>query len=81
MHQLLAVVPDSPVGLRDRAIILTLVLTGRRRAEVLNMKAGNLIIEGDRAYYTYRGKGGKQGRTGTTPTGTERDKSLAGSLR
>ncbi|MFC1916708.1 tyrosine-type recombinase/integrase [Chloroflexota bacterium] len=54
-------VPDSPVGLRDRAIILTLVLTGRRRAEVLNMKAGNLIIDGDRAHYTYRGKGGKQG--------------------
>ena len=25
------------------------------------MKASNLIIEGDRAYYTYRGKGGKQG--------------------
>ena len=61
VHQLLEVVPDSPVGLRDRAIILTLVLTGRRRAEVLNMKAGNLIIDGDRAYYTYRGKGGKQG--------------------
>jgi len=32
VHQLLAVVPDSPLGLRDRAIILTLVLTGRRRA-------------------------------------------------
>jgi len=61
VHQLLAVVPESPLGLRDRAIILTLVLTGRWRAEVLNMKAGNLIIEGDRAYYTYRGKGGKQG--------------------
>jgi integrase len=41
--------------------ILTLVLTGRRRAEVLNMKAGNLILDGDKAYYTYRGKGGKQG--------------------
>jgi hypothetical protein len=25
------------------------------------MKAGNLILDGDRAYYTYRGKGGKQG--------------------
>ena len=62
VHQLLKVVPDNQVGLRDRAIILTLVLTGRRRAEVLNMKAGNLIIDGDRTYYTYRGKGGKQGR-------------------
>jgi integrase len=55
------VVPDSPIGLRDRAIILTLVLTGRRRAEVIGMKAGNLIFDGERAYYTYRGKGGKQG--------------------
>ena len=61
VHQLLGVVPDSQLGLRDRAIILTLVLTGRRRAEVIGMKAGNLILNGDRAYYTYRGKGGKQG--------------------
>ena len=42
--------------------ILTLVLTGRRRAEVINMKASNLSVDGDRTYYTYRGKGGKQGR-------------------
>lgn len=62
VHQLLEVVPDNPVGLRDRAIILTLVLTGRRRAEVLGMNAGNLSIDGDRTYYTYRGKRGKQGR-------------------
>ncbi len=62
VHQLLAAVPDSPVGLRDRAIILMLVLTGRRRAEVLSMKAGDLSVEGDRTYYTYRGKGGKRGR-------------------
>jgi hypothetical protein len=61
VHQLLAVVPNSPVGLRDRAIILTLVLTGRRRAEVIGMKAGNLFLDGERAFYTYRGKGGKQG--------------------
>ncbi|MGD0855795.1 MAG: site-specific integrase [Dehalococcoidia bacterium] len=62
VHQLLVVVPESPVGLRDRAIILTLVLTGRRRAEVLGMKAGDLSIDGDRTYYVYRGKGGKHGR-------------------
>jgi len=61
VHQLLAVIPEMPVGLRDRAIILTLVLTGRRRAEVLGMKVGDLSIEGERAYYAYRGKGGKQG--------------------
>jgi site-specific recombinase XerD len=61
VHSLLEVVPDSLLGLRDRAIILTLVLTGRRRAEVIGMKAGNLILDGDGAFYTYRGKGGKQG--------------------
>src|SRR4051812_17795845 len=37
IRRLLACVPDTRVGLRDRAIILTLVLTGRRRAEVLGM--------------------------------------------
>ncbi len=62
IRRLLAVVPDTNAGLRDRAIILTLVLTGRRRAEVLNLKAGDLSSEGDAAYYTYRGKGGKTGR-------------------
>jgi integrase len=62
VQQVLGVVPHSPVGLRDRAIILTLVLTGRRRAEVLGMKVGDISVEGDRAYYTYRGKGGKRGR-------------------
>ena len=62
IQQLLVVLPDSPIGLRDRAIILALVLTGRRRAEVINMKAGNLSLDGERTYYTYRGKGGKQGR-------------------
>jgi integrase len=53
---------DTPVGLRDRAIILTLVLTGRRRAEVLGMKAGDVSFEGGTCFYTYRGKGGKTGR-------------------
>jgi integrase len=61
VHHLIEVVPDSPLGIRERAIILTTVLTGRRRAAVIGMKAGNLILDGDRAFYTYRGKGGKQG--------------------
>jgi integrase len=62
VQKLLAVIPNTSVGLRDRAIILTLVLTGRRRAEVLGMKAGDLSMEDNRTYYTYRGKGGKRGR-------------------
>ena len=62
IKKLLAAVPDTPIGLRDRAIILTLTLTGRRRTEVLNLKAGDLIQDGDAVLYSYRGKGGKQGK-------------------
>jgi integrase/recombinase XerC len=62
VRQLLAVIPDSPAGRRDRALILTYVLTGRRRSEVLNLTAGDITVEGDTAFYSYRGKGGKRGR-------------------
>jgi len=62
IRRLLAAIPDTPVGLRDRAIILTLTLTGRRRAEVLGLKRGDISCENGTAYYTYRGKGGKQGK-------------------
>jgi site-specific recombinase XerD len=62
IQRLLAVIPDSPVGLRDRAIVLVLTLTGRRRSEVLGLKASNLHLEGGAVYYTYRGKGGKRGK-------------------
>jgi site-specific recombinase XerD len=62
IKKLLDAIPGNPVGLRDRAIILTLTLTGRRRTEVLNLKAGDLIQDGEAIYYTYRGKGGKRGK-------------------
>ncbi len=61
IRKLLSVIPNTPAGLRDKAIILTLVLTGRRRAEVFNLKVGDLIRT-DGLFYTYRGKGGKQGK-------------------
>ena len=62
VRRLLAVVPDTVRGRRDRAILLVLVLTGRRRAEVIGLRAGDLSLEGETAFYTYRGKGGKRGR-------------------
>jgi len=62
IRRLLAVIPETPVGLRDRAIILTLTLTGRRRAEVLNMVVGDLTHEEGVTWYRYRGKGNKQGK-------------------
>ena len=51
-------VEGGPAGPRDH---LTLVLTGRRRSEVLNLTAGD-IEPGEPPFYTYRGKGGKRGR-------------------
>jgi integrase/recombinase XerC len=62
VRRLLAVVPDTVAGRRDRAMLLTLVLTGRRRAEVVGLRAGDLSIEGETVFYSYRGKGGKRGR-------------------
>src|SRR3990172_6304163 len=61
IKRLLAIIPESPSGLRDRAIVITLALTGRRRSEVLNLKAGDVIRTGG-LFYEYRGKGGKRGK-------------------
>jgi integrase/recombinase XerC len=62
IKRILDVVPDTMIGRRDRAILLVFVLTGRRRAEVMGMKAGDIEIEVGTVFYSYRGKGGKQGR-------------------
>jgi integrase/recombinase XerC len=62
IRTLLAVVPDTVTGRRDRALLLTFILTGRRRAEVLGLTAGDISFESDTAFYSYRGKGGKRGR-------------------
>jgi len=62
VRRLLSVVPDLADGRRDRAIILTLALTGRRRSEVLSLTVGDISFEEDVPYYAYRGKGGKFGR-------------------
>jgi integrase/recombinase XerC len=62
VRRILAVVPDTVRGRRDRAILLTFILTGRRRTEVINLTAGDLTVEDGTCFYTYRGKGGKRGR-------------------
>ncbi len=62
IRRLLSVVPDTVPGRRDRAILLTFILTGRRRAEILGLRAGDISLEDDVAFYSYRGKGGKRGR-------------------
>jgi site-specific recombinase XerD len=62
IQRLLAVIPTTPSGLRDRALVLTFVFTARRRAEIIGLTVGNLIREGDTVHYEYRGKGGKTGK-------------------
>jgi integrase/recombinase XerC len=62
VRRLLAVVPDNVAGRRDRALLLMFVLTGRRRAEVIGLTAGDISVAGETAFYSYRGKGGKRGR-------------------
>src|SRR5207247_1324707 len=61
IRSLLAAMPATPAGLRDRAIVITLALTGRRRTEVLNLKARDIVRAGG-LFYVYRGKGGKRGK-------------------
>ncbi len=62
IRRLLAAIPETRSGLRDRAIVLTLALTGRRRTEVIDMKRGDLSEENGAVYYRYRGKGGKKAK-------------------
>jgi integrase/recombinase XerD len=62
VQKILAAIPDTVVGRRDRAIVLVLVMTGRRRSEVINLKAKDIRVEDERSFYSYRGKGGKLGR-------------------
>ena len=62
VRRLLAVVPDTIPGRRDRALLLTFILTGRRRTEVIGLTAGDISVEGETVFYSYRGKGGKRGR-------------------
>jgi len=80
IRRLLSVIPDTPTGLRDRAIILTLTLTGRRRSEVLNLKASDISQAGG-LFYTYRGKGGKQSKRGTPAARLRRNPDGSGGLR
>jgi integrase/recombinase XerC len=62
VRRLLAVVPGTVAGRRDRALLLAFILTGRRRSEVLGLKACDISLEGDIAMYCYVGKGHKTGR-------------------
>ena len=62
MQSLLEVISDTVKGRRDLAIVLTLVLTGRRRSEVINLTDGDVSFDESAAFYRYTGKGGVRGR-------------------
>ncbi len=58
LRALLAQTPPTPAGARDRALIITVVLTGLRRSEVLALRAGDIERRGSAVYYHVRTKGG-----------------------
>ena len=62
IRNLLNAIPATPSGLRDRAIIPTLTLTGRRRSEVLDLTAKDLTQEDEATFYSYRWKGAEYGK-------------------
>src|SRR5450759_1344564 len=62
MVRSLAVVRDSVAGRRDRTLLLAPVLAGRRRAEVIGLRAGDLSLEAGTVVDAYRRRGGKAGR-------------------
>ena len=62
VQRLLGVIPDTVKGRRDFAIVLTLVLTARRRSEVINLTAGDIAFDESAVFYGYFGKGGVRGR-------------------
>ena len=61
LRRLLDIIPDTTVGKRDRAIILTAVFTGLRRQEIMGLRAGDLTRNGA-VYYNVRVKGGVERR-------------------
>lgn len=58
-RELMAATPATLTGHRDRAIILTAVLTGLRREELINLTVSDLSLDHDTPMYTARTKGGK----------------------
>lgn len=60
LRRLLDALPDKDNGRRDRAVVITALLTGLRRHEVLSLTRGQLDMRGDVAFYTVRVKGGAE---------------------
>lgn len=66
LRRLLAGIPATASGLRDRAIIITIALAGLRRAEALGLRARDIATNGHVMTWSARVKGG-QVRCGELP--------------
>ena len=53
---------STVVGLRDYALIVSYIYTGRRSSEIRTLRWGDLRQEGGRWWYEWHGKGGKSRR-------------------
>jgi integrase len=68
LARLLQAIPrKSAAGLRDYALILGYVLTGRRNSEWRTLRWGDLRGRGAQVYYTWRGKNTDQARNEVPP--------------
>jgi integrase/recombinase XerD len=63
---------DSPVGLRDRALVAVLAYTGRRVSELARLKVGSYKTTGSQKVLEVQGKGGKERRVPLHPEAFER---------
>jgi len=68
LARLLGAIPRWTVrGLRDYALILGYVLTGRRNGEWRRLRWGDLRARGERVYYTWQGKNTEHARNELPP--------------
>lgn len=58
-EKILRAIPDDIAGKRDRAMLIFFANTGRRRAEVANLKVKDLNLTSDPKTYVAKVKGGK----------------------
>jgi integrase/recombinase XerD len=64
--------PDTPEGVRDRAILAVLAFTGCRVGELTRLRMGDLKQSGGHHVFEVRGKGGKERRVPLHPEAVER---------
>jgi integrase/recombinase XerD len=64
--------PDTPEGVRDRALLTTLAFTGCRVGEITRLRVSDFKSTGGHRILEVRGKGGKERRVPLHPEAAER---------